>query len=132
MLRVLRQAEDLGIEGWSSPTTTSPDDLSANLKYKSYIHELGAMGLYIFLTEDPHDGAPGRGRRVGRPAADPVALRRGAVAGPLRGCGARATPAASVGTGITRVFRFIRAFPAADRILTPWLGRFDTVYSGRS
>jgi uncharacterized SAM-binding protein YcdF (DUF218 family) len=59
MLRVLRQADDLGIEGWSSPTTTSPADLSANLKYKSYIHELGAMGLYIFLTEDPHDGAPG-------------------------------------------------------------------------
>jgi len=53
MLRVLRQAEDLGIEGWSSPTTTSPDDLSASLAYKSFVHELGAFGLYVFLTEDP-------------------------------------------------------------------------------
>jgi uncharacterized SAM-binding protein YcdF (DUF218 family) len=53
MLRVLRLAEDQGIEAWSSPTETSPDDIDQDLIFKSLVHELGAMGLYVFVNEDP-------------------------------------------------------------------------------
>jgi vancomycin permeability regulator SanA len=53
MLRVLRLAQDQGIEGWASPTTTSPDDTSANLHYKSMVHELGAFAQYVFINADP-------------------------------------------------------------------------------
>ncbi len=49
MLRVLRMADDLGIEAYSSPTTTSPDDNDQNLRFKSYLHELGALAQYIFI-----------------------------------------------------------------------------------
>jgi uncharacterized SAM-binding protein YcdF (DUF218 family) len=55
MLRVLRVAEDQGIEGWSSPTETSPDDLDPNLHYKSMVHELGAIAQYVFINADPGD-----------------------------------------------------------------------------
>lgn len=59
MLRVLRMAQDLGIEAWASPTDTSPDDLDPNLARKSLLHELGAMAQYVFLAseESPDDGA---------------------------------------------------------------------------
>ena len=56
MLRVLRQAQDQGIEAWSSPTATSPDDLDGTLAYESLIHELGGMGLYLFVNEDVDSG----------------------------------------------------------------------------
>jgi uncharacterized SAM-binding protein YcdF (DUF218 family) len=56
MLRVLRQAQDQGIEAWSSPTETSPDDLDSTLAFKSLIHELGGMGLYVFVNEDVDSG----------------------------------------------------------------------------
>ncbi len=56
MLRVLRQAQDQGIEAWSSPTATSPDDIDSTLAYKSLIHELGGMGLYLFVNEDLDSG----------------------------------------------------------------------------
>jgi uncharacterized SAM-binding protein YcdF (DUF218 family) len=52
MLRVLRIADDLGIEGWSSPTETSPDDLDPELHYKSMAHELGAMAQYVFIKAE--------------------------------------------------------------------------------
>jgi len=52
MLRVLRLAQDQGIEAWASPTTTSPDDNDPNLAYKSIAHELGGLGLYAFVEED--------------------------------------------------------------------------------
>jgi len=52
MLRVLRVADDLGIDGWSSPTDTSPDDLDPDLHYESMVHELGAMAQYVFINED--------------------------------------------------------------------------------
>jgi uncharacterized SAM-binding protein YcdF (DUF218 family) len=52
MLRVLRIADDLGIEGWSSPTETSPDDLDPDLHYKSMVHELGAMAQYVFIKAE--------------------------------------------------------------------------------
>jgi uncharacterized SAM-binding protein YcdF (DUF218 family) len=57
MLRVLRLAQDQGIEAWSSPTETSPDDIDQDLAYKSLVHELGGLGLYVFVNEDP-DTAP--------------------------------------------------------------------------
>jgi uncharacterized SAM-binding protein YcdF (DUF218 family) len=53
MLRVLRMAEDQGIEAWSSPTQTSPDDIDGTLVYKSMVHELGGLGLYLFVNGDP-------------------------------------------------------------------------------
>jgi uncharacterized SAM-binding protein YcdF (DUF218 family) len=58
MLRVLRLAQDQGIEAWSSPTETSPDDLDQDLLYKSLVHELGAMALYVLVNEDPGMTAP--------------------------------------------------------------------------
>jgi uncharacterized SAM-binding protein YcdF (DUF218 family) len=59
MLRVLRMAQDLGIEAWASPTATSPDDLDPNLANKSLLHELGAMAQYLFLhsEEVPSDAS---------------------------------------------------------------------------
>ncbi len=58
MLRILRVAEDLGIEAWSSPTETSPDDIDETLFYNSMLHELGGLGLYVFVNEDPDAVAP--------------------------------------------------------------------------
>jgi uncharacterized SAM-binding protein YcdF (DUF218 family) len=57
MLRVLRQAQDQGIEAWGSPTTTSPDDIDQDLIYNSMVHELGGLGLYLFVYEDPGSGS---------------------------------------------------------------------------
>jgi uncharacterized SAM-binding protein YcdF (DUF218 family) len=56
MLRVLRMAQDQGIEAWSSPTETSPDDIDGTLRYKSMVHELGGLGLYLFVNADPDSG----------------------------------------------------------------------------
>jgi uncharacterized SAM-binding protein YcdF (DUF218 family) len=53
MLRVLRLAQDQGIEAWASPTSTSPDDIDSGLIYTSMIHEVGAMGYYMLVAEDP-------------------------------------------------------------------------------
>ena len=59
MLRVLRLAQDLGIEAWSSPTDTSPDDIDESLVYKSMLHEMGGLGLYLFVDQDSDSpGAP--------------------------------------------------------------------------
>jgi uncharacterized SAM-binding protein YcdF (DUF218 family) len=51
MLRVLRLAADQGIEGWSSPTDTSPDDIDGTLIKNSMVHELGGLGAYVFALE---------------------------------------------------------------------------------
>jgi uncharacterized SAM-binding protein YcdF (DUF218 family) len=56
MLRVLRQTQDQGIEAWGSPTETSPDDIEQDLVYKSMIHELGGLGLYLFVNQDLESG----------------------------------------------------------------------------
>ena len=61
MLRVLRLAQDLGIEAWASPTTTSPDDIDPDLIYKSMVHEVGAMGYYMLVAEDPDNLATAPG-----------------------------------------------------------------------
>ena len=51
MLRVLRLAADQGIEAWGSPTTTSPADTDAQMHYDALVHELGALGEYVFLQD---------------------------------------------------------------------------------
>jgi uncharacterized SAM-binding protein YcdF (DUF218 family) len=53
MLRVLRLAQDQGIEAWPSPTDTSPDDIVGQLVYNSMVHELGGMALYLLVDQDP-------------------------------------------------------------------------------
>ncbi len=53
MLRALRIADDLGIEAWGSPTTSSPIAADPVRTASALIHELGALGLY-FLS----GGAP--------------------------------------------------------------------------
>jgi len=53
MLRVLRLAQDQGIEAWASPTETSPDDMVGQLIYNSMVHELGGMALYLLVDQDP-------------------------------------------------------------------------------
>jgi uncharacterized SAM-binding protein YcdF (DUF218 family) len=53
MLRVLRLAADEGIEGWGSPTDTSPTDLDPAARSESTVHELGALGVYFFLEQRP-------------------------------------------------------------------------------
>ena len=52
MLRVLRMAADQGIEGWGSPTTTSPTDLDPSLRTNSTLHELAGLEYY-FCCELP-------------------------------------------------------------------------------
>lgn len=50
MLRSLRMAEDLGIEAYGSPTTTtSPTESSLPVQVEDTLHEIGGLGLY-FLT----------------------------------------------------------------------------------
>jgi uncharacterized SAM-binding protein YcdF (DUF218 family) len=51
MLRVLRLAQDQGIEGWSSPTESSPD-YNGPATLRATFHELGATGLYLFVNQD--------------------------------------------------------------------------------
>jgi uncharacterized SAM-binding protein YcdF (DUF218 family) len=46
MLRVLRMATDLGIEGWGSPTRTSPTDLEPDRRWRSIAHELAGLAAY--------------------------------------------------------------------------------------
>jgi uncharacterized SAM-binding protein YcdF (DUF218 family) len=53
MLRILRQAQDEGLEAWASPTTTSPDDLDPDLSTKSLLHEVGGFVVYSLVNHDP-------------------------------------------------------------------------------
>jgi uncharacterized SAM-binding protein YcdF (DUF218 family) len=69
MLRVLMMARDQGIVAWSSPTETSPDDIDGSLIYKSMIHEMGGIGLYVFVSEDPGPAGGPATTPVGTPAA---------------------------------------------------------------
>jgi len=52
MLRILRLAQDEGLEAWASPTTTSPDDLDPDLSTRSLIHELGGLVVYTLANHD--------------------------------------------------------------------------------
>lgn len=53
MLRVLRIADDLGIDAYGSPTTTSPVASDPFRRAQATVHELGALAVY-FLS----GGAP--------------------------------------------------------------------------
>jgi uncharacterized SAM-binding protein YcdF (DUF218 family) len=46
MLRVLRMATDLGIQAWSSPTTTSPTDLDPGRRGRAMLHEVAGLVAY--------------------------------------------------------------------------------------
>ncbi|HEX5828356.1 MAG TPA: YdcF family protein [Candidatus Limnocylindrales bacterium] len=47
MLRVLRIADDLGIEAYGSPTRTSPVAADPVRRLRATAHELGALGIYL-------------------------------------------------------------------------------------
>ncbi len=49
MLRVLRVAEDLGLETYGSPTRASPVDRDPPARLLAMLHELGALAAYHFL-----------------------------------------------------------------------------------
>ncbi len=53
MLRVLRMARDAGIEGWGSPTTTSPLEHDAMARIDATVHELGALAVYFVAGTSP-------------------------------------------------------------------------------
>ena len=53
MLRVLREAADLGIDGYGSPTRTSPAMADPVSRLQATVHELGALGVYFITGEDP-------------------------------------------------------------------------------
>jgi uncharacterized SAM-binding protein YcdF (DUF218 family) len=59
MLRVLRIAQDLGIEGYGSPTTTSPIQQDPVLQVQATIHELGALAVYFLSGGSPTVEQPG-------------------------------------------------------------------------
>ena len=46
MLRVLRMAEDLGIEAFSSPTRTSPSDRDESRRRSAIVHEIAGLAVY--------------------------------------------------------------------------------------
>lgn len=53
MLRVLRMAADLGIEGYGSPTPSSPVMAEPLGRLEATLHELGALGFYFVTGGDP-------------------------------------------------------------------------------
>ena len=53
MLRVLRMAADLGIQGWGSPTPTSPVVANPGRLAAAYVHELGALALSFTVGGAP-------------------------------------------------------------------------------
>ncbi len=53
MLRVLRMAADEGIEGYGSPTRTSPIERDVTARLDAVRHELGALAVYFVTGESP-------------------------------------------------------------------------------
>lgn len=53
MLRVLRMADDLGIDGYGSPTTSSPAMADPLAHIEATVHELGALAVYFISGGDP-------------------------------------------------------------------------------
>jgi uncharacterized SAM-binding protein YcdF (DUF218 family) len=53
MLRVLRMARDLGITAWGSPTPTSVVASDPGRLLGAYVHELGALAIYLTIGEAP-------------------------------------------------------------------------------
>jgi uncharacterized SAM-binding protein YcdF (DUF218 family) len=60
MLRVLRMAADLGIDGYGSPTTTSPAMVDPMSRIEATVHELGALAVYFLSGGDLEAPLPGR------------------------------------------------------------------------
>ena len=56
MLRVLRMADDLGIQGYGSPTPNSPAMADPVARLQATVHELGALGVYFVTGGDPETG----------------------------------------------------------------------------
>jgi uncharacterized SAM-binding protein YcdF (DUF218 family) len=56
MLRVLRMADDLGIEGYGSPTPDSPVMADPASRVAATVHELGALGVYFVTGGDLESG----------------------------------------------------------------------------
>ena len=59
MLRVLRIADDLGIAGYGSPTTTSPVQQDPVRSAQATAHELGALAVYFLSGGAPTVEQPG-------------------------------------------------------------------------
>ena len=59
MLRVLRIADDLGIDAYGSPTTTSPVVRDPVRRAQATIHELGALAVYFLSGGTPQVEQPG-------------------------------------------------------------------------
>ena len=53
MLRVLRMAADEGIQGYGSPTRTSPLERETAARADAIVHELGALAVYFVTGESP-------------------------------------------------------------------------------
>jgi uncharacterized SAM-binding protein YcdF (DUF218 family) len=58
MLRVLRIAQDLGIEAYGSPTRTSPIDTDDGRRVRALVHELGALAAYFVTGGIPFSDPP--------------------------------------------------------------------------
>ncbi len=59
MLRVLRIADELGIEAFGSPTPTSPVQADLGRRVRATIHELGALAVYLLAGGGPAVEQPG-------------------------------------------------------------------------
>ncbi len=55
MLRVLRIAQDEGLEAFGSPTTTSPTDATFGHRFEATTHELAALAVYFLAGDAPLD-----------------------------------------------------------------------------
>ena len=59
MLRVLKIADDLGIEAYGSPTPSSPVQADPLRRVQATIHELGALAVYFLSGGAPAVEDPG-------------------------------------------------------------------------
>jgi uncharacterized SAM-binding protein YcdF (DUF218 family) len=59
MFRALKIANDLGLEAYGSPTTTSPVAEDPGLAARAVVHELGALGVYFLTGGAPTVERPG-------------------------------------------------------------------------
>ena len=59
MLRVLRIADDLGIDAYGSPTPTSPVQADPLRRAQATVHELGALAVYFLTGGAPPVEQPG-------------------------------------------------------------------------
>jgi uncharacterized SAM-binding protein YcdF (DUF218 family) len=53
MLRVLRIAQDAGIDAFGSPTRTSPTDATVGNRLEATVHEIGGLALYFVTGQTP-------------------------------------------------------------------------------